>query len=76
MPAVITTSFAAALPLGLPRPDATIGIIPSLGGGLIARMASARFQTPYGLVFQDLMGQAAGQSGVGGASRVEGRAPE
>jgi glycosyltransferase involved in cell wall biosynthesis len=72
--AIYETSFigTSSMLWGLPRPDVTLGVIPSLGGGLIARMASARFKTPYGLLFQDLMGQAAGQSGVGGASKVEG----
>jgi glycosyltransferase involved in cell wall biosynthesis len=72
--AIYETSFVGTSSMlwGLPRPDAVVGIIPSLGGGLIARMAASRFKTPYGLLFQDLMGQAAGQSGVGGASKVEG----
>jgi colanic acid biosynthesis glycosyl transferase WcaI len=56
--------------LALPRPDAIVGIVPSLGGGLLARLAGARFGAPYGLVFQDLMGPAAAQSGVIGASRA------
>ena len=56
--------------LALPRPDAVVGIIPSLGGGLLARLAGARFAAPYGLVFQDLMGPAAAQSGVAGGGRA------
>lgn len=56
--------------LALSRPDAVVGIVPSLGGGLLARLAGARFAAPYGLVFQDLMGPAAAQSGVTGASRA------
>jgi colanic acid biosynthesis glycosyl transferase WcaI len=52
--------------LALPRPDVVLGIIPSLSGGLLARLAATRFGTPYGLVFQDLMGPAAAQSGVAG----------
>ncbi len=50
--------------LALPPPHAVLGVVPSLSGGLIARMAAARFGVPYGLVFQDLVGQAAGQSGI------------
>jgi glycosyltransferase involved in cell wall biosynthesis len=56
--------------LALPRPDAVIGIVPSLSGGLLARLAASRFRVPYGLIFQDLVGQAARQSGVGGGGRV------
>jgi glycosyltransferase involved in cell wall biosynthesis len=56
--------------LALPRPDAVVGIVPSLGGGLLARLAGARFAAPYGLVFQDLMGPAAAQSGVAGGCRT------
>ncbi|MGE0059782.1 MAG: glycosyltransferase, partial [Dehalococcoidia bacterium] len=72
--AIYETSFvgSGSMLWGLPRPDATLGVIPSLGGGLISRVAASRFKVPYGLLFQDLMGQAAGQSGVGGASKVEG----
>ena len=58
--------------LALPRPDAVLGVIPSLSGGLLARLAAWRFGVPYGLIFQDLMGRAAAQSGIGGAGRVVG----
>jgi colanic acid biosynthesis glycosyl transferase WcaI len=57
--------------LTLTRPHAVIGIVPSLSGGLLARTAARRFGVPYGLVFQDLMGRAAEQSGMAGA-RVAG----
>ena len=50
-----------------PRPDAVLGVIPSLSGGLLARLLAQRFGVPYGLIFQDLMGQAADQGGVSGA---------
>jgi glycosyltransferase involved in cell wall biosynthesis len=56
--------------LAFPRPDAVIGVVPSLSGGLLARLAARRFGVPYGLIFQDLMGQAAAQSGVNGGGRV------
>jgi colanic acid biosynthesis glycosyl transferase WcaI len=51
--------------LGLPKPDAVIGVEPSLSGGLLARLAAKRLDCPYGLIFQDLTGPAASQSGVG-----------
>ena len=54
--------------LALPRPHAVIGIVPGLSGGLLARAAARRFGVSYGLVFQDLMGRAAEQSGMAGAN--------
>ena len=56
----------------LPRPDAVLGVVPSLSGGIVARAAAARFRVPYGLIFQDLVGKAAEQSGVAGGGRVSG----
>jgi len=56
--------------LTMPRPHAVIGVVPSLSGGVLARMAAARFRVPYGLVFQDLVGLAAEQSGVAGGRGV------
>ena len=52
--------------LRLSRPDAILGVIPSLSGGVLARLTGQRFGTPYGLLFQDLMGPAASQSGIAG----------
>ena len=52
------------------RPDSVLGIIPSLSGGVLARLVSRRFGSPYGLLFQDLMGPAARQSGVSGGRAV------
>lgn len=62
----------ASLLRGLPRPDVTIGVVPTLSNGVVARLASMRFGTPYGLLFQDLMGKAATQSGIAGGSSVGG----
>jgi colanic acid biosynthesis glycosyl transferase WcaI len=53
-----------------PRPDVVIGTCPSLASGALAATASALYRAPYGLVFQDLMGLAASQSGVAGGGRV------
>ena len=39
---------------------------------MVAAAAAARYRVSYGLVFQDLMGQAAEQSGVAGGARVAG----
>jgi glycosyltransferase involved in cell wall biosynthesis len=58
-----------ALPLRR-RPDVVIGTCPTLAGGALAAVASRVYRAPYALVFQDLMGQAARQSGVPGGARV------
>jgi colanic acid biosynthesis glycosyl transferase WcaI len=55
---------------GLGRPDLILGIVPALSSGLLARAAAARHRVPYGLLVQDLMGNAADQSGVRGGERV------
>ncbi len=55
-----------------PRPDVFVGIIPSLSGGWLARFHARRSGAPFGLVFADLMGKAAEQSGVPGAASVSG----
>lgn len=52
------------------RPDAILGIVPSLSGGVLARLLAKRFGAPYGLLFQDLMGPAARQSGMTGGGLV------
>jgi colanic acid biosynthesis glycosyl transferase WcaI len=52
--------------LALPKPDAILGVVPALSGGLLARLAARRHRAPYGLIFQDLTGPAASQSGVTG----------
>jgi glycosyltransferase involved in cell wall biosynthesis len=52
------------------RPHIVLGTCPSLAGGAHAAVASKLYDVPYGLVFQDLMGLAAAQSGVSGGRRV------
>jgi glycosyltransferase involved in cell wall biosynthesis len=47
-----------------------LAIVPALSDGVLARIASRRFGVPYGIVFQDLMGLAASESGVSGGQRV------
>jgi colanic acid biosynthesis glycosyl transferase WcaI len=54
------------------RPDVVVGTCPSLAGGMLAAAAARRYRAPYGIVFQDLMGRAAEQSGVSGGARVAG----
>jgi glycosyltransferase involved in cell wall biosynthesis len=59
-----TFALSGLSAMGIPRPDAVLGVVPSLSGGLLARSVAWRFGVPYGLIFQDLMGRAAAQSGV------------
>ena len=42
--------------LRVDRPDVILGVVPSLSGGILARLTGLRLQAPYGLLFQDLMG--------------------
>lgn len=53
----------------VPPVDAVVGIVPCLADGVLARIHAERRRIPYGLVFQDLMGRAAGQSGLAGGER-------
>lgn len=54
------------------RPHVVIGVIPSLSGGVLAWLAGRKFRVPVGLIFQDLMGPAAAESGYRGGARVAG----
>jgi colanic acid biosynthesis glycosyl transferase WcaI len=54
------------------RADVVVGTCPSVAGGVLASAAAKRYRAPYGLVFQDLVGRAAAQSGVAGGARVAG----
>jgi len=53
-------------------PDVVIGVVPSLSGGVLAKVEAARYKCPYGLILQDLMGPAAAESGIAGGSAVSG----
>ena len=64
--------FGATTLLRRWRPDVVVGTCPSLAGGVLAAAAARRYRVPYGIVFQDLMGRAAEQSGVSGGARVAG----
>jgi glycosyltransferase involved in cell wall biosynthesis len=65
-------SFLATsvLSRGMARPDAILGVVPSLSGAGLARILAARFRTRYGLLFQDVVSQAAVQSGFPEGGRV------
>jgi len=60
------------------RPDIVLATTPCLAAGVLGARFAARARAPYGVVVQDLVGQAARQSGISGggaaarvASRVE-----
>jgi len=50
--------------------DVVIGTCPTIATGVLAAAAARMYRAPYGLVFQDLVGLAAEQSGVTGGARV------
>lgn len=57
-----------------PPPERVLGIVPSLSGGVAAAAVARRHRIPYGVLFQDLMGQAAEQSGLPGGAVAAGPA--
>lgn len=56
--------------LRLPRPDTILGIVPNLSSGVLARLTGQWFSAPYGLLFQNLMSQAARESGMAGGGAI------
>jgi glycosyltransferase involved in cell wall biosynthesis len=54
----------------VPTPDIVLGVVPSLSGGMIARIAAARARAAYGVIVQDLVSAAATQSGIPGGRAV------
>src|SRR2546423_5317534 len=61
-----TWLLSGARALAVRRPNVVIGVIPSLSGGVLAWIAGRKFGAPIGLIFQDLMGPAAAESGYRG----------
>jgi colanic acid biosynthesis glycosyl transferase WcaI len=57
--------------LSASKPDAVLGVVPSLSGGALAWAAARRLGCSYGLIIQDLIGPAVSQSGIG-SSRAAG----
>jgi glycosyltransferase involved in cell wall biosynthesis len=52
------------------RPDVVIASTPSLGGAVLGAQFARRYRAPYAVVIQDLVGQAARQSGIAGGASV------
>jgi colanic acid biosynthesis glycosyl transferase WcaI len=57
-----------ALPSG--KPDVVLGVLPTLSAAVLARTAARLYRRPYALVFQDLLGLGASQSGIHGGTRI------
>jgi glycosyltransferase involved in cell wall biosynthesis len=55
-------------------PDAVVAASPSLSGPVVARRLARRHGVPYGVVVQDLVGQATKNAGMAGAGRITGAA--
>lgn len=53
-------------------PDLFVGVVPSLSGGLLAAAYARRHRRPAVIVVQDLMANAAAQSGIAGGGRAAG----
>ena len=70
--ALYEASLCIAGTTALPRsaPDVIIGFSPTLAGAMLASGAANLYRRPYGLVFQDLQGPGALQSGVEGGRRI------
>ena len=65
---------ASSLPVlvGPRHVDLVMGVVPNLGGAVLAAIAAARYRAPYVLLIQDIMGRAAERSGISGAGKVAG----
>jgi len=65
-------SFVANVSISRPRraPDVVIASTPSLGGAVLGARFAQRYHVPFGVVVQDLVGQAARQSGISGGTAV------
>lgn len=60
----------SVLPPRMPKPDLVIGVIPALADGVLSARLAKKYNVPLSLWIQDLMGQAARQSGVSGGHRI------
>jgi colanic acid biosynthesis glycosyl transferase WcaI len=65
---IFELSFAARIRsvVNSSRADAVLAVVPSLGGALVAAKHARRCRVPFGVIFQDLMGKCAEQSGIAG----------
>ena len=56
------------------RPDVVVAASPSLSGPVVARRLARHHGVPYGVVVQDLVGEATRNAGMQGAGRMSGAA--
>jgi glycosyltransferase involved in cell wall biosynthesis len=72
--ALYELSFAAHVAVQQPteRPDVVLAVVPSLLSGVVAGRIARRFGAPLVVWVQDMMSQAAAQSGMDGGTRVAG----
>jgi putative colanic acid biosynthesis glycosyltransferase WcaI len=70
--AVWDGSFVANVSISRPRraPNIVIASTPSLGGAVLGARFAQRYRVPFAIVIQDLVGQAARQSGISGGAAV------
>src|SRR5437879_10545442 len=64
--------LGSCLPVLVPRRrfHAAVGVVPSLGGAFLAAAAARRYRIPHLLMFQDLVGKCAHQTGFPAAEWV------
>lgn len=65
-----TLAAGSAAALSCRDADVVLGVVPSLASGVSAAAAGRIHKKPVGLIFQDVMGRGAAQSGVSGGGRV------
>ena len=60
----------ATLHRNLAEFDCIVAVVPNLGAGVIGALWARRARAPFGVIFQDLIGQAASQSGLPGGQKA------
>jgi colanic acid biosynthesis glycosyl transferase WcaI len=68
----LSSLIAGCLGVAGGRSDVVLAIVPNLGSALAASFISIVRGIPYGIVVQDVMGNAAAQSGMRGGTKVAG----
>lgn len=66
----VTFAINVAMQRPKERPDVVLAVVPSLLGAVAAQRLAERIDVPLVVWVQDLMGQAAAQSGIDGGARV------
>jgi len=66
----VTWLMSASRALPRAKSDVVVAVVPSLSGAVLGWLAARSQRIPFGIIFQDLMGSAALQSGYTGARRL------